>query len=66
MSNSKIRNNKIIISENKNYSNQSKIFKKKRLKPDAILDLHGHSLYSGKITLHKYVINCYEKILEMF
>ena len=61
LSNPQIKNNKITISENENYSNQSKFFKKKRLKPDAILDLHGHSLYSGKIILHKYVINCYEK-----
>ena len=34
---------------------------KKILKPDAKLDLHGYSLYSAKLTLHKYLIDCYDK-----
>ena len=25
------------------------------------LDLHGHSLYSAKLLLHKFISNCYEK-----
>ncbi len=37
------------------------LFKKKRLKPDATLDLHGYSLYSAKLILHKYLIDCYDK-----
>ena len=39
----------------------SKLFKKNRLKPDAILDLHGHNIYSGKLVLQKYIFDCYEK-----
>ena len=31
------------------------------MKPDGILDLHGYTLYSGKLILNKYIINCYEK-----
>ncbi len=52
--------NRIAIPNNK-YFNNSKLFNKINKKPEAILDLHGYSLYSGKITLQKYVINCYEK-----
>jgi len=37
------------------------LFKKRRLKPDATLDLHGYSLYSAKLILHKYLIDCYDK-----
>ena len=37
------------------------LFKKNRLKPDATLDLHGYSLYSAKLILHKYLIDCYDK-----
>ena len=49
------------IYKNNKFNNNSNISKKKRLKPDAILDLHGYSLYSAKLILHKYLINCYEK-----
>ena len=35
--------------------------KKKSLKPNAKLDLHGYSLYSAKLILHKYLIDCYDK-----
>ena len=35
--------------------------KKKSLKLDARLDLHGYSLYSAKLILHKYLIDCYDK-----
>ena len=59
--NPKFRKNKMIISENENYSNQSKFFKKKRFKPDSILDLHGYTLYSAKLLLQKFISNCYEK-----
>ena len=49
------------IYKNNKFNNNSNLSKKKRLKPDAILDLHGYSLYSAKLILHKYLINCYEK-----
>ena len=42
----------------------SKLYKKRNMKPDGILDLHGHSLYSGKLTLNKFIINCYEEKLR--
>ena len=35
--------------------------RKKSLKLDAKLDLHGYSLYSAKLILHKYLIDCYDK-----
>ena len=61
LSNPKFKKNKKIISENENYSNQSKLFKKKKFKPDSILDLHGYTLYSAKLLLQKFISNCYEK-----
>ena len=39
----------------------TKSFKKKGVKPNVVLDLHGHTLYSAKIILNKYIINCYDK-----
>ena len=47
----------------KNYKslNSDKNYKKKKLEPDLILDLHGHTLYSSKLLLHKFILNCYEK-----
>ena len=44
--------------------NYSKLSKKNRLKPDAILDLHGHNLNSGKLVLQKYVFDCYDKSIR--
>ena len=56
--NHSIRNNSFKI--NKLRYNPT-ISEKKNLKPDAKLDLHGHSLYSAKLILHKYLIDCYDK-----
>jgi DNA-nicking Smr family endonuclease len=55
----KIVNNKHII-RNKS-SNSVRSLKKKKLELDAILDLHGQTLYSAKLLLHKFMSNCYEK-----
>ena len=55
----KIVNNNHII-RNKS-SNSVRSLKKKKLKPDAILDLHGQTFYSAKLLLHKFMSNCYEK-----
>ena len=55
----KIVNNNHII-RNKS-SNSVRSLKKKKLEPDAILDLHGQTLYSAKLLLHKFMSNCYEK-----
>ena len=41
--------------------NDYKYVKKRRSKPEATLDLHGYTLYSAKLILHKYITNCYEK-----
>ena len=41
--------------------NYSKLHKKRGMKPDGIIDLHGHTLYSGKLILSKYILRCYEK-----
>lgn len=55
----KIVNNNHII-RNKS-SNSVRSLKKKKLEPDIILDLHGQTLYSAKLLLHKFMSNCYEK-----
>ena len=41
--------------------NNHKSFKKGKLEPDTILDLHGQTVYSAKLLLHKFMSNCYEK-----
>ena len=38
-----------------------KFLRKKRFKPDTILDLHGYTLYSAKLSLQKFISNCYDK-----
>ena len=45
----------------KKSSNSVRSLKKKKLEPDTILDLHGQTLYSAKLLLHKFMSNCYEK-----
>ena len=58
--NTKLNNKKFISYTNKPI-NSSKNFKKKKLQPDMILDLHGHTLHSAKLLLQKFIFNCYEK-----
>lgn len=53
-------NYKFAIKDNK-FSNNSKNLNKKKLEPDVILDLHGQTLYSSRLLLHKVISNCYEK-----
>ena len=57
--NNKRNNNKLVI-KNKSL-NSPKSFKKKKLEPEMILDLHGHTLYSAKSSLNKFISDCYEK-----
>ena len=58
---------KYILSSKKNVGiynnkgNNTKSFNKKKLKPDINLDLHGQTLFSAKLLLHKFISNCYEK-----
>ena len=53
-------NNKKLILRSKSLNN-TKSFNKKKLKPDMNLDLHGQTLYSAKLLLHKFISTCYEK-----
>ena len=53
-------NNNSLAPINKPFNNP-KSFKRKRLEPDMILDLHGQTLYSARSLLHKFISNCYEK-----
>ena len=56
----KRNNNKISFKYN-DALGSVKNLKKKKLEPNMILDLHGHTLYSSKLLLHKFIPNCYEK-----
>jgi len=56
--NTKQNNNEVV---NNKLLNRSQKFKKKKFEPDMILDLHGHTLYSAKLLLSKFISNCYEK-----
>ena len=58
--NSKRSSNKVFFKNDKSL-NSDKNYKKKKLEPYMILDLHGHTLYSSKLLLHKFILNCYEK-----
>tara|TARA_Y100001970_G_C13959358_1_gene712352 strand:- start:124 stop:615 length:492 start_codon:yes stop_codon:yes gene_type:complete len=59
--NTKDKKIKSSLYKDNKYKNSSKTLKKRGLKPEGVLDLHGQTLYSGKIILRKYLINCYEK-----
>ena len=52
--------NKYIL-KNKKLLKTHKSFNKKKIEADMILDLHGYTLYSAKILLHKIISKCYEK-----
>ena len=54
-------NNKKIAFKSNKQVNNFKNFKKKKLEPDIIIDLHGYTLYSAKLLLKKFISNCYEK-----
>ena len=57
---SKPSSKKVIFKNNKSLRSDNN-FKKKKLKPNIILDLHGHTLYSSKLLLNKFILDCYEK-----
>ena len=57
--NNKKNNNKLVL--RKKSINIPKNFKKQKLEPDFILDLHGQTLYSARLILYKFMSNCYEK-----
>ena len=53
-------NIEFVLKKNKSFNN-SKNFKKNKLRPNICLDLHGYTLYSAKLSLQKFISNCYEK-----
>ena len=44
--------------------NSYKLFKKGKIRPDGIIDLHGFRLKIGKIKLENYILNSYENNLR--
>ena len=58
LNNRKNNNNPVIRNK---LLNNHKTFKKRKLEPDTILDLHGQTLYSAKLLLNRFISNCYEK-----
>ncbi len=54
------RNNNKFVFKNKSF-NSSKNFKRKKLEPEMVLDLHGQTLHSAKLLLNSFISNCYEK-----
>ncbi len=61
MDNSEDRLLKSNLHKTHKLKNDSNISRKKGFKPGAKLDLHGYSLYTAKLILHKYLIDCYDK-----
>ena len=47
-----------------NITNSYKLFKKGKIKPDGVIDLHGYSLKVGKQNLESYVLKSYENNLR--
>jgi len=54
------RNNNKLVLKGKSL-NKRRSIKKGKLEPDTILDLHGQTLHSARLLLHKFISNCYEK-----
>ena len=50
--------------QNKDPVNPYKLFKKGKIKPDGIIDLHGYKLIIGKIKLENYILKSYENNLR--
>ena len=43
---------------------ENKLFKKGKIKPDGVIDLHGYSLKVGKQNLESYILKSYENNLR--
>ena len=41
-------------------SGQSNSFKRGKVRPEGVIDLHGYRLYNAKIALQRYIVNAYE------
>ena len=54
------KNIRTVLKKNKSF-NRSKNFNKNKIEPNISLDLHGYTLYSAKLSLQKFISNCYEK-----
>jgi DNA-nicking Smr family endonuclease len=55
-----IKKPKIKLLHKYNSINSYKLFKKGKIKPDGIIDLHGYRLKTGKIKLENYLLKSYE------
>ena len=55
------RNNNETSFKNDGNLGNVRSFKKKQLEPNIIIDLHGYTLHSSKLLLHRFIPNCYEK-----
>lgn len=60
----KIKTLKKNLIQNHDSVNSFRLFKKGKLKPDGIIDLHGYKLKSGKIKLESYILKSYENNLR--
>ena len=60
LANIKKNKTKIVLKNDKSV-NSFKKFKKQKIESDMILDLHGYTLYSAKLSIQKFISNCYEK-----
>ena len=60
----KIKTVKKNLIQNHDSVNSFRLFKKGKLKPDGIIDLHGYKLKSGKIKLESYILKSYENNLR--
>ena len=60
--NLKIEKKKIVAKID--YINSYKLFKKGKVKPDGIIDLHGYSLKTGQKKLQSYILKSYHNNLR--
>ena len=60
----KIKTLKKNLIQNHDSVNSFRLFKKGKLKPDGIIDLHGYKLKSGKFKLETYILKSYENNLR--
>ena len=56
----KTKKTKLDLIQTNDSSNSYKLFKKGKIKPDGIIDLHGYNLKTGKTKLESYLLKSYE------
>ena len=50
-----------IFLKNSSSNGQLNSYKKGKVRPEGVIDLHGYRLHSARIALQKYILNAYEK-----